>query len=498
MWREPDHLKHFTLRSDVRIKDALQALDATGSGIVLLMAEDGVLEGIVTDGDIRRAMLRGATLEDQCSSYMNAAFTFGRSDASRNENLSLMSRHILHLPILDADKRLVDLISWKDFWHVNLVSPSLSGNELKYVEECIVSGWVSSQGSYVQRFEESIASYLGIEHALSTANCTLALQLAIQALDIGLDDEVIVPNFTFGASASAVIQRGGRPVFVDVDAETWTLDPAKVEAAITCRTKAIMPVHIYGHPCDMPTIMAIARRHGLRVIEDCAEALGAEVGGRKVGTFGDVGCFSFFANKVVTTGEGGMLVTNDAALAGRLRLVRDHGMSPERRYWHLEAGTNARLTNLQAAVGVAQMERVEHFLAWRDGLARRYDEELAGIPGIAPHRSANWARKVCWLYSITVDPGQFGIDRDTLVTRLKEQGVETRPVFAPLDIQPAYRGATTASFAVSHRLGMTGLSLPTGNETPLIETARVGDAIRRLAATSGHVARPLARAGRRP
>jgi perosamine synthetase len=429
---------------------------------------------------------------------MNAAFTFGRNDASRNDNLSLMSRDILYLPILDANRRLVDLISWRDFWHVKLVSPSLSGNELKYVEDCIVSGWVSSQGSYVRRFEESVATYLGVEHALSTANCTLALQLAVQALDIGGDDEVIVPNFTFGASANAVIQRGGRPVFVDVDAETWTLDPAKIEAAITSRTRAIMPVHVYGHPCDMPTIMAIAQRNGLRVIEDCAEALGAEVRGRKVGTFGDVACFSFFANKVVTTGEGGMLATNDAALADRLRLIRDHGMSAERRYWHLEAGTNARLANLQAALGVAQMERIKHFLAWRDGLAGRYDEELAGIPGIAPHRSANWARKICWLYSVTVDPDQFGIDRDTLVARLKEQGVETRPLFAPLDVQPAYGGATSAAFPVSHRLGMTGLSLPTGNETPLIETARVGDAIRRVASTIDRIERPLALAQRRP
>ena len=274
------------------------------------------------------------------------------------------------------------------------------------------------------------------------------------------------------------MQRGAKPVFVDIDYDTWTLDPEKIEAAITPRTKAIMPVHIYGQPCDMEAIMDIARRHNLRVIEDVAEALGAEAYGRKVGTWGDVGCFSFFANKIITTGEGGLVTTNDPALSRRLRMLRDHGMEPERRYWHLEAGTNGRMTNLQAAIGVAQMERIPQFLSHRDQIMATYDKELAGIPGITAHKTTNWARRICWLYSIRVNEEQFGLDRDTLLRRLSAEGIECRAVFSPLHVQPAYGYESPTSCPISVELGATGMSLPTGNDIPLVEVLRVAGAIR--------------------
>jgi perosamine synthetase len=460
----------------------MDSINASAYGVALLVDGSKVLRGVITDGDIRRAFLDGAQLDHPGVRYMRTNFVAGRAGASRSDNLAIMSREITHLPIVDDAGKLVDFISWKDSWRIPLVSPSFSGNEAAYIEDCLASGWVSSQGDYIPRFEEAVRGFVGSRHALATTNGTVALQLAIQALDIGFGDEVIVPDFTFGASASAVMQRGARPVFVDIDRTTWTLDPTKIIAAITPRTKAIMPVHIYGHPCEMTTILEIARRHRLYVIEDAAEALGAEVDGRKVGTLGDIGCFSFFANKIITTGEGGMVVTGDHALGERIKMLRDHGMTAERRYWHVEAGTNGRMTNLQAALGLAQMERIEQFLAHRDQLARCYDKELSSISGICPHGEANWGRKVCWLYSITVDADEHGMDRDALAMELKKRNIETRPVFLPLHGQPAYGSGADRSFPVTEWLAENGLSLPTGNNMPLIEAVHIAAAIRAVQA----------------
>ena len=304
--------------------------------------------------------------------------------------------------------------------------------------------------------------------------------MAIQALSIGPGDEVIVPDFTFGASANAVMQCGATPVFADIDPVTWTLDPATVSPLITERTKAIMPVHIYGHPCDMDPLMDIARRYDLRIIEDCAEAMGAAYKDRPLGRIGDVGCFSFFANKIVTTGEGGMVVTNDVSLHDRMKMLRDHGMRPERRYWHIEAGTNARMTNMQAAIGVAQMERISDFISSRDRLAEQYASALKDIPGLVPHAAAVWARKVCWLFTVRVIPDSFGLDRNTIINELHQRGIETRPVFSPLSEQPAYSRSRHGPCPESARLAAEGLSLPTSNDMPAIEALRVAQSIKDL------------------
>ncbi len=463
------------------LQDVLVAIDATALGIACVVDEAGVLQGVMTDGDVRRAILRGASQDDPCVDSMNTKFTSGQVDATRNDNLSLMSERVTFLPLLDGQGRLVSYISWRDIWSVPLVAPALSGNELKYVNECITSGWVSSQGSFVGRFEAAVRDYVGSRFSLSTANGTLALQLAIQGLGIGPGDEVIVPDFTFGASANAVLQCGASPVFADVDPHTWTLDPAAVEGLISDRTRAIMPVHIYGHPCDMDPLIEIARQRQLKVIEDCAEAVGAEYKGRRVGSIGDVGCFSFFANKIITTGEGGMVTTSDADLHERMMILRDHGARPERRYWHVEPGTNARMTNMQAALGVAQMERVNEFLAARDTLADRYTAELRDAAGIVPHLAAPWARKVCWLFTVRVEPHLFGKDRDTLIHQLNEKGIETRPVFSPLHEQPAFQRGRTGACPESERLARQGMSLPTSNDMPVIDTLRVVQSLRELA-----------------
>jgi len=458
------------------IKAAMHQLNQGVGGILLCVNEEGVVLGVLTDGDIRRAFLGGAKLDDLVVSIMNRDFTHGYSGVKREENLKLLNSVIQHVPILDKAGKPVDMLSWSQFLSLPITTPSLGGNELKYVADCIETVWISSQGGYVGKFQDSFEKYHNGGTAICTSSGTAALHLALLALGIGQGDEVIVPNITFGATANVVIHVGARPVFVDVDIETYTLDIKAMQGAINARTKAIIPVHLYGHPCDMDPILKIAEERGLKVIEDCAEALGAEYKGQKVGLLGDVGCFSFFANKVITTGEGGMVLTKDQSLIDRISLYRDHGMSKERKYWHIVPGFNYRMTNLQAAVGLAQLERINDFLNQRDRIVRLYNSRLRDIAGLNIPRSAPWARNVHWLYSITLDSEILGIGRDELARKLSNFGIETRPVFPTLNGQPAY-GSKRGSFPVSEFFANNGLSLPTGNTLTESDVDRVCDVI---------------------
>ncbi|MEM4522680.1 MAG: DegT/DnrJ/EryC1/StrS aminotransferase family protein, partial [Nitrososphaeria archaeon] len=255
-----------------------------------------------------------------------------------------------------------------------VAEPEIGDEELKNVIEAVKSGWVSSKGRFIDEFESSFAKYVGVKYGIATSNGTAALHLALAGLNIGSDDEVIVPDLTFAATINAVLYTRAKPVIVDINPEYWCIDPTKLEKAITSKTKAIILVHLYGHPCDMEPIMEIAEQHNLYVIEDVAEAHGAEYKGRKVGSFGHISCFSFYGNKVITTGEGGMCLTNDREIAERIKILRDHGMSPEKRYWHDVIGFNYRMTNLQAALGLAQLGKIERFIEKKREIAKKYEE----------------------------------------------------------------------------------------------------------------------------
>jgi perosamine synthetase len=329
---------------------------------------------------------------------------------------------------------------------------------LRYVTECILTGWVSSSGKFVTQFEEMFADFCDTKHAIATSNGTCALHLALLALDVGPDDEVIVPSLTFIATANAVTYTGARPVFVDSERATWNIDPEQIEAVISPRTKAIIPVHLYGHPADMDAIMDIATRNNLVVVEDAAEAHGARYKGQSVGGIGHVGVFSFYGNKIVTTGEGGMLVTNRDDIAERARILRDHGMAPDRRYWHLALGYNYRMTNLQAALGVAQMEKIDEILAIKHQIAATYAECLQDVPGLHLPPDAEWAENVYWLYSVLIESEVYGRNRDELVKCLVAENIETRPVFPPVHTQPIYE--TDQTLPVAEHISEVGLSLP--------------------------------------
>lgn len=341
---------------------------------------------------------------------------------------------------------------------IPVAEPLFEGNELKYLADCINSGWISSAGIFVDKFEKDFASYIGCKHAVAVSNGTVALHLALAALGIGQGDEVIIPTLTFAATANAVLYTGAKHVLVDVDKEIWNIDPDLIEDAISEKTKAIIPVHLYGHPCDMDRIVKIAQKYNIAVIEDAAEAHGAEYKCKKVGGIGTVGCFSFYGNKIITTGEGGMCVTNDSILAEKMKKLRDHGMNKTQKYWHDEVGFNYRLTNIQAAVGVAQLERIDFFLARKRRNAKLYHEYLCDVEGLVLPIEKHWAKSPFWMYSILLRSEDYQISRDGLIESLKKEGIDSRPFFFPLHKMPPYK--QNGEFLVAERISSSGLSLP--------------------------------------
>jgi perosamine synthetase len=352
--------------------------------------------------------------------------------------------------------------------------PSIGEREKKYVAEALDSGWVSSKGPFLARFESDFAAYMGVPHAVSAANGTVALHLAFAALGIGPGDEVIVPTLTYIASVNAIAYTGARPVFVDSDPIYWNLDAEQIEQAITPRTKAIEVVHLYGHPADMDPILEIAARHGLHVVEDAAESHGALYKGRRVGAIGTVGTFSFFGNKIITTGEGGMLVTAQDQVADHARHLRGQGVSPTRTYWHDILGFNYRLTNVAAAMGCAQLERVDETLAAKRMIAGWYRTYLGGVEGVTLQSEAPWASCVFWMNSILVKPEL----RDPLMDHLARDGIETRPFFHPAHTMPVHR--TSGRFPVAERLGESGINLPSYADLEEGQVAQICDSIRRF------------------
>lgn len=342
---------------------------------------------------------------------------------------------------------------------IPVAEPLLGDKELVYVTDCIKSGWVSSLGKYVQDFESQFAAYCETDYGVAAFNGTVALHLLAATLNLGPGDEVIMPSLTYVATANAFRYSGAVPIFVDSERDTWNIDPATVEAAITPRTKAIIAVHLYGHPADMDPLRTIADRHGLLLLEDAAEAHGACYKGRRVGGLGDASIFSFYGNKIITTGEGGIIVTNNRDWADRAYFLENQGRYPENPYWHPELAYNYRMTNIQAAIGLAQLERIEEMLAIRRRNAAHYNRRLAEIPGLTLPPQKPWAENVFWMYSVIVED-EFGLSRDELRTRLRAQGIDSRPFFYPVHHLPMYN--TGQSLPVAEELSQQGLNLPSG------------------------------------
>jgi perosamine synthetase len=361
--------------------------------------------------------------------------------------------------------------------------PLLDGNEEKYLVECVRTGWISSEGPFVTRFEEQIAARVGRKHGVAVANGSVALDAAVVALGLGPGDEVILPTSTIISCAAAIVRAGATPVLVDCDPRTWNMEIGQVEARITSRTKAIMAVHIFGLPVDMDPLLALARKHGLKIIEDAAEVIGQTYRGRSCGSFGDISTFSFYPNKHVTTGEGGMLVTDDLSLAARCRSLRNLCFKPEQRFVHDELGWNFRLSNLQAALGVAQLERLDKSVATKRRMGARYTELLAGTRGIQlPLASAPYADNIYWVYAVVLDD-TVPFDAKEAMARLAARGIGTRPFFWPMHEQPVFSRMglfSGESHPVAERIARRGFYIPSGLALSDGQIARSAAAVREI------------------
>lgn len=441
------------------VRDLLKQMDKGALGVALLEeADTGKFKALITDGDVRRGLLKGVSLDASASEIPRPKTVTAHVNTPTEDIVQKFSEKIRFIPLLDDFGRVVDISVYDTRTYIPVASPAFSGNELKYITECVMTGWVSSAGKYVDTFEKMFSAYCNASHAVSTSSGTTALHLALLALEIGPGDEVVVPALTFISTANAVRFTGAEPIFVDSEPETWNIDPNLIEEALTDRTRCIIPVHLYGHPANMDPVISLARKHGLFVIEDAAEAHGALYKDRKVGSLGDIGMFSFYGNKTITTGEGGMVVTNDDRIADKIRLLRDHGMDPNCRYHHTVLGYNYRMTNIQAALGVAQMEYIDSIVEQKIANAMLYSRGLGGIPGITVPPHANWAKNTYWLYSILVDEEKFGMSAFQLSDALKTKSIDTRPLFRPIHHQPIYD--TGQNLPVSESLSKNGISLP--------------------------------------
>jgi perosamine synthetase len=343
--------------------------------------------------------------------------------------------------------------------YIPVYQPSLTGNEKKYVNECLDSTWISSKGDFIPRFEQAFAQFTGTRHAATCSNGTVAIHLALVALGLGLGDEVIVPTLTYIASVNAIVYTGATPVFVDSVAETWQISADDVRAKITPRTRAILAVHLYGHPCDMPALRALADEHGLFLVEDCAEAFGSYIGKRHVGSFGHISTYSFFGNKTITTGEGGMVTTDDETLHDRVKHYKGQGLAKHRQYWHDVVGYNYRMTNICAAIGLAQLEQAQLFLQRKRAIALNYARHMDEM-GLDYLRESPGTTHSFWMFAMLVPDAR---QREALRDALQSAGIETRPVFYPVHTMPMY-SQRFQRHPVAENIGWRGINLPSSPE----------------------------------
>ncbi len=443
--------------SDKTLLETMHIINESGKGVCFIVDDSNMLIGIVTDGDIRRSILSGISLDSSISEIVSSNFVCGRESDSHEYLFSKLSEKVNIIPIVDDNNKVVDYLEYAQSIHFPVATPVLSGNEFKYLTDAFCSTWISSSGSYIDKFEDEFSKYSDCAYGSAVSNGTVALHLALVALEIGIDDEVIIPDLTFAATINAVLHAHATPVIVDVEEDSWCISPQEVENAITSKTKAIIPVHLYGQPCDMDAIMKIAKKYKLKVIEDCAQAHGAMFKNQKVGSFGDIGCFSFYGNKVLTTGEGGMCTTNNPILNKKMRILRDHGMSREKKYWHDVVGFNYRMTNLQAAIGVAQLERIESIHKNRREYENCYRAALSKKNFTFQNNLDN-RQRITWLVSFLIDKDT---NREEYIDNLRGKGMDARPFFYPLSDMEIYKEYCCNSTPVTKKIASLGLNLPT-------------------------------------
>lgn len=473
-----NEIEDLVIPSGKTIQEAMEVLNNNGRGICFVV-ESKKLIGVITDGDIRRALLNGKSISSIVDNAMNINFVSLNVNIEDSKIREKFSNELKLIPLCDDKGNLVDVADVLKSHRIPIMEPTLNGNEMKYVQECISTNWISSQGSYVNKFEKIFSEFHNNHYSVSVSNGTIALQLALLALGIKAGDEVIVPDVTFAATINAVIHTQATPVVCEIDKDTWCIDPSEIEKLITHKTKAIIPVHLYGQVCEIDNIRDIATKNNLLIIEDCAEALGSEYNDLPVGINCDASTFSFFGNKTISTGEGGMVIFRESSIAKKAKIIRDHGMSAKKKYWHEEIGYNFRLTNIQAAIGVAQMERISKIVKKKIDIANNYRRELDQLSSLImfPNIKKN-IKHSHWLYTIILD-SRF--KRDQIIKSLMERGIDTRPIFYSLHQMPPYR-KFKKSFDLSNSLKIStqGLSLPSSLNIKEEDIKYISNALKEL------------------
>jgi len=358
---------------------------------------------------------------------------------------------------------------------IPIFEPYFTGNEKKYLMDCIDTSWISSQGEYILKFEQALADYQNMEYAIVTSNCTTALHLSLKALGIGPGDEVICPDLTFIAPANMVVLSGAKLVLVDIHPETLTIDPDLLEEKITKRTRAIIVVHQFGHAAHMDEIMAFAKKYNLKIIEDNAESIGATYKGKLLGTFGDVSTYSFFGNKIITTGEGGAILTNNEDTAIKCRELRDHGMDHQKKYHHVDLGYNYRMTNMQAAVGLAQMEKLDNILMLRKRQMNCYYNQLSNIKGISLRKFAKWCDPVHWMMTITLDENY---NRHEFMSHMEKSGIDCRQMINPVHHAEHFINQFSDEFSVAKGISKQSAHLPSGLDLTEEQINKISDTLK--------------------
>ena len=452
-------LDYLSISLSGSIRDAMKTISKNQRGLCFLINNSQKLVGVITDGDIRRFLLNGKTLDTKLNELVLKDFSFLRTGFTLSEAQEKVQKFKV-IPVVDKTNKLVDYVSLDRLHIIPLISTDFSGKELDYVNDCLNSGWVSSIGSYVNKFQNAFNQKFGFNYSLCVSSGTTGLQLAFTTLGIGINDEVIVPNFTFAASINSIIHSNATPILVDVNSDSACVDIEIVKKSITKKTKAILLVHLYGNACNLDDFYKLREETGILIIEDCAEALGTRYKEKHVGLYSDAAIFSFFGNKLITTGEGGMVCFKDQNYYLKAKKLSSHGMDPQKRYWHEELGFNFRMTNIQAALGLGQIERIDQFIKAKIIISNLYIKYLSSNKSINLQQISPDVQSSYWLFTIFLNDN-IKIFRDEIIDYLLAKGIETRPCFYPLNEMPPYKKYCNNDISNSINLAYAGISLPT-------------------------------------
>jgi len=461
-----NNLEKYTIQLPKKLNFVLKKIDSNSNGIVFITNLENKLIGSLSDGDIRRGMMKNQVSKyvNINSKYINKKPFFLNYDSDVKKILSYLEskknkKKYKCIPLVDNKKVIQDISTIESLRKYPIINLKIDNSEINNVIDAMKSGWISSAGSFVSQFEENFSKYLGGGYSITTTSGTTALELALKSLQIGLGDEVILPNLSFAASINSIINVGAKPVVVDINPKTWTIDCNKILEKISSKTKAIMPVHIYGQPCEMDEIKKIAKSKNIYIVEDAAEALGATYKNAKIGLHGDCSCFSFYANKTITTGEGGMVVFKKKKYFKLANQIKNHGMSRKRFYFHETVGSNYRMTNIQAAIGISQLKKIKSLILSRRRIFQYYNKRLRKFNYIKLLPENNWSTNSYWLYTILIE--NLGTKRrEKLIKNLLKKGIETRPAFYPFNSMNIYKKYCSGSYKFSVKIANNSISLP--------------------------------------